>query len=270
LAWEARTSAAHLRIVGQHLLESDAAKMEKFAGQIKGVHADAEKRVAQLEKIPQSTEEQKGLEKLRGALAAFGKVGDERILALSAQGKHDFNQFLDKLHTLISEVKATAGNVAGAVQQLADGSRQLAGGAQAQAASLEETAASLEEMTGIIGQVKKVADLVAEITAASAEQATGIGQVNKAVTQMDSVTQQNAAQTEELSSTAQSLATQSQALQALVGQFTLSGESREPRAEQSGTVIPLAARRLGSPGAAVRRRPAAVPAATGTDGFVEF
>jgi methyl-accepting chemotaxis protein len=300
LAWEARTSAAHLRIVGQHLLESDAGKMEKFASQIKSVHADAERRVAQLETIPQSAEEQKGLEKLKGALAAFGKVRDERILALSAQGKkeeaaavmnkegseaykgmsvaaseltalyrerakrlfeeaqrtsgqtrnfllgivlvaillgfgagwavaaaivrpvrqmtgvlqeiatgqgdlarrlpvesrdelgalaRDFNQFLDKLHTLIGEVKATAGNVAVAVQQLAAGSRQLAGGAQAQAASLEETAASLEEMTGTIGQNADNAKQANQLaTSARTDAEAGSGVVTEAVAAMGAIT----------------------------------------------------------------------------------
>jgi methyl-accepting chemotaxis protein len=65
---------------------------------------------------------------------------------------HWFNTFMDKLHDIISQVRAAATSVAGAAQQLAAGGEQLSSGAQEQASSLEETAASLEEMTSTVKQ----------------------------------------------------------------------------------------------------------------------
>jgi len=63
-----------------------------------------------------------------------------------------FNAFVEKLHDLISHVRATATHVTTTSQQLAAGSEQLSSGAQEQASSLEETAASLEEITSTIKQ----------------------------------------------------------------------------------------------------------------------
>ncbi|MGH7263534.1 MAG: methyl-accepting chemotaxis protein [Candidatus Rokuibacteriota bacterium] len=63
-----------------------------------------------------------------------------------------FNQFMDKLHDVVSQVKATALHVTGAAQQLSSASEYLSTGAQEQASSLEETAASLEEITGTVKQ----------------------------------------------------------------------------------------------------------------------
>jgi methyl-accepting chemotaxis protein len=63
-----------------------------------------------------------------------------------------FNQFMDKLHDVVGEVKATALHVAGASQQLSSATEYLSTGAQQQASSLEETAASLEEITGTVKQ----------------------------------------------------------------------------------------------------------------------
>jgi methyl-accepting chemotaxis protein len=98
--------------------------------------------------------------------------------------------------------------------------------------------------------------------------------VNTAVTQMDAVTQSNASQTEELAATADGLSGQAQGLLTLVQKFTLgdAGHSASYSAptskpKQKAKVLPMH-----KPGVHLARKtaPAAVPAATGTDGFEEF
>jgi methyl-accepting chemotaxis protein len=63
-----------------------------------------------------------------------------------------FNTFMDKLHTIVAQVKGAAGYVAAASGQLSAASEGLSSGSQQQASSLEETAASLEEITGTVKQ----------------------------------------------------------------------------------------------------------------------
>ena len=65
-----------------------------------------------------------------------------------------------------------------------------------------------------------------QIASASEEQSKGISQVGTAVTEMDSVTQQNASLVEEVSAAASALALQTEALQASVSKFRLSGTSQ--------------------------------------------
>jgi methyl-accepting chemotaxis protein len=104
---------------------------------------------------------------------------------------------------------------------------------------------------GIVDSVKRVTDFVADIAAASVEQAQGVEQVNRTVVQMGEVVQETAAQTEQMSTTAQSLAHQAQQLAALVGRFTLSGESRmgQPAAvEEPAVRIPRLDALASSPG----------------------
>ncbi|HSF01509.1 MAG TPA: methyl-accepting chemotaxis protein, partial [Solirubrobacterales bacterium] len=63
-----------------------------------------------------------------------------------------FNLFMDRLHEIIGQVRATAVHVASASQQLSEATTHLSTGAQQHASSLEETAASLEEITGTVRQ----------------------------------------------------------------------------------------------------------------------
>jgi methyl-accepting chemotaxis protein len=100
-----------------------------------------------------------------------------------------FNAFMDKLHDIIGQVKATAGNVASASQQLAAGSEQLSSGAQEQASSLEETAASLEEMTSTVKQNADNAKQANQMATGAKEAAESGGTVVKgAVASMEEIT----------------------------------------------------------------------------------
>lgn len=78
-------------------------------------------------------------------------------------------------------------------------------------------------MNNILKSVQDVDAIMKQIAAASEEQSKGISQVGAAVTEMDSVTQQNASLVEEVSAAASALALQTEALQASVAKFRLSG-----------------------------------------------
>jgi len=79
-------------------------------------------------------------------------------------------------------------------------------------------------MNNILKSVQDVDAIMKQIAAASEEQSKGISQVGAAVTEMDSVTQQYASLVEEVSAAANALALQTEALQASVAKFRLSGK----------------------------------------------
>jgi methyl-accepting chemotaxis protein len=82
-----------------------------------------------------------------------------------------FNAFMDKLHDLVGQVKATVAQVASASQQISSASEALSSATQQQASSLEETAASLEEMTGTVKQNADSATQVSQLAATSRDTA---------------------------------------------------------------------------------------------------
>src|SRR5262249_38748161 len=65
---------------------------------------------------------------------------------------HWFNVFVEKMHSILAEVKKSVVQTHGASMQLSTAAQQLSTGTQEQAASLEETAASLEQITGTVKQ----------------------------------------------------------------------------------------------------------------------
>ncbi|NVM23917.1 MAG: hypothetical protein HWN68_19330, partial [Desulfobacterales bacterium] len=81
-----------------------------------------------------------------------------------------------------------------------------------------------EEFNEVAVAAAKVGELVSEIAAASNEQSEGIEQVNKAMAEMDKITQKNAANAEESASASEEMNAQSEALNSMIGQFTLNGE----------------------------------------------
>ena len=101
-------------------------------------------------------------------------VGGRDEIGQLAQG---FNTFMDKLHEIIAQVRATASHVAGAAHQLSASTEHLSTGAQQQASSLEETAASLEEITGTVRQNADNAHQANQLARASWETADKGGQV---------------------------------------------------------------------------------------------
>jgi methyl-accepting chemotaxis protein len=89
----------------------------------------------------------------------------------------EFNNFLDKLHGLVGEVRQTSVRVNEASMQFSEVAERLAGGAQEQASSLEETAASLEELTGTVKQNAESARQASELAGGARETAEKGGEV---------------------------------------------------------------------------------------------
>ena len=110
----------------------------------------------------------------------------------------------------------------------------------------EEVAQALNE---IAEGTRKVNDLVGEIAAASTEQSQGIEQVNEGVTQLNQVTQQNAANAEESASAAEELNGQSEELQTMVSQFTLTASGTMRQRPALGKTPPVPALHSPAPAA---------------------
>jgi methyl-accepting chemotaxis protein len=91
-----------------------------------------------------------------------------------------FNQFMDRLHDIVSRVGQASAEVAGASRQLSEAVDQLSAGAQEHASGLEETAASLEELTGTVKQNADSARQARQAAATSRETAEHGGQVVRA------------------------------------------------------------------------------------------
>lgn len=88
-----------------------------------------------------------------------------------------FNTFLDKIQTLVRQVKSAAVQLASASQQLSSAASQLSDGSQEQASSLEQTAASLEQITATVKQTADNARQASQLAADSSDTADKGGQV---------------------------------------------------------------------------------------------
>jgi X-X-X-Leu-X-X-Gly heptad repeat protein len=88
-----------------------------------------------------------------------------------------FNTFLDKIQSLVRQVKASAVQLASASQQLSSAASQLSDGSQEQASSLEQTAASLEQITATVKQTADNAKQASQLAADSSDAADKGGQV---------------------------------------------------------------------------------------------
>ena len=82
---------------------------------------------------------------------------------------------------------------------------------------------------------EQVSAVMGEISAASEQQQTGVSQVNTAIEQMNLVTQQVAANSEESASAAEELASQAAHMQAMLGQFEISGTRKSSAAVHTPT-----------------------------------
>ena len=81
------------------------------------------------------------------------------------------NAFIDKLHDLVSRVKANTDQVSRAAVQIAAASKELASGAEEQSHQSAEVASSVEEMTVSITQNAQNASMTAKISQEATEKA---------------------------------------------------------------------------------------------------
>jgi len=94
-------------------------------------------------------------------------------------------QMLDKLRTIIGEVKSSADNLSSASQELSATSQSLAQGASESAAGIEETSSSIEQIASSINQTNDNAKVTESIASkASREAAEGGDSVRQTVLAM--------------------------------------------------------------------------------------
>ncbi len=103
-----------------------------------------------------------------------------------------FNTFVDKLHSVIGQVKTSTEQVTTAAQEISATSEELASGAEEQQSQTSEVAASMEEMAATILQsssntnnasdsAKKAADVASNGGGIVQETITGMGRISDAV-----------------------------------------------------------------------------------------
>jgi methyl-accepting chemotaxis protein len=99
-----------------------------------------------------------------------------------------FNQFVTKMHDVVSQTRHAASGVLEASNQLNGASRTISDSAQKQAASLEQTAASLEQITATVRQNADNASLANQLATSAREVAEkGGAVVSNAVAAMSEI-----------------------------------------------------------------------------------
>ena len=107
-----------------------------------------------------------------------------------AQVKSDANESLDKLSTIIDEVRTASGALTGAANQVSATAQSLSQAASEQASSVEETTASIDEMSASITQNSDNARVTDSMAAKASKEA---GEGGEAVTQTVAAMKQIAA-----------------------------------------------------------------------------
>ena len=75
-------------------------------------------------------------------------MGNDEIAAIGSS----FNQFVERIHTVMQQVRASADGVANASAEIAQGNNDLSSRTEHQASALEETASSMEELNSTVQQ----------------------------------------------------------------------------------------------------------------------
>ncbi len=101
----------------------------------------------------------KRLSLVRDAMEAIGAGTGDLTQRLPADGKDEvaqiagsFNRFVQKLNTVMIQIRDASESVYHAAQEIAAGNHDLSGRTESAAASLEQTAASMEEITSTVTQ----------------------------------------------------------------------------------------------------------------------
>ncbi|WP_157406487.1 MULTISPECIES: methyl-accepting chemotaxis protein [unclassified Janthinobacterium] len=92
-----------------------------------------------------------------------------------------FNHFVEKIHAVLLEVRASADNVARASAEISQGNNDLSARTEQQASSLEETAASIEELTSTVREnadnARQANEMAASASAVAQQSGAAVHQV---------------------------------------------------------------------------------------------
>jgi len=130
----------------------------------------------------------RGLAKAAQTIAAGDLTGSVTVLSEKDTLGKALAAMLEKLRSVVIDVKDAADNVAAGSQQMSAGSEQMSQGATEQAASAEEASSSVEEMSATIRQNADNAQQTEKIALKSAADALESGKaVNEAVAAMKEI-----------------------------------------------------------------------------------
>ncbi len=105
---------------------------------------------------------------LRDAMQDIGSGDGDLTLRVEAQGSDElamigsgFNQFVEKTHAVLKQVRQSADSVAIASTEIAQGNQDLSSRTESQASALQETGASMEELSSTVKQNAESANQLA-------------------------------------------------------------------------------------------------------------
>ncbi len=227
-------------------VSSSLHEMTSMAQQSAGNAKDA-KRMAEEAR----TATARGVKSMEQLSAAVDRIRDSSVRTAKIVKTIDEIAFQTNLLALNAAVEAArAGDAGKGFAVVAEEVRSLAmraADASKQTAELiEESGKHAQDGVSFTGEVVQALDDIAkrseqvsavmgEISAASEQQQTGVSQVNTAIEQMNLVTQQVAANSEESASAAEELASQAAHMQAMLGQFEISGTRKSSAAVHTPT-----------------------------------
>ncbi len=125
---------------------------------------------------------------VRNALADIASGEGDLTRRMDASGQDElseiaqaFNQFADKIATVLLQIRAAAENVRVATTEIALGNQDLSSRTEQQASSLEETAAAMEQLTATVQQnaanAKQARELAHDASGIAAHGGEAVGQV---------------------------------------------------------------------------------------------
>ncbi|MEO1639329.1 MAG: methyl-accepting chemotaxis protein [Pseudomonadota bacterium] len=225
-------------------LEETAAALDELTASVKSAAEHAKSVDSSVEKA--RTEATKNGEVVKQAVAAMEEIASSSAQISQVINLIDDIAFQTNLLALNAGVEAAragesgkgfavvASEVRALAQRSADAAKEIGGlierssGHVAQGTELVGHAgAALSE---IITQVNEIAGMTSQIASSAEEQAVGLSEINVGVTQLDQVTQQNAAMVQESLSRGELLSKETDRLGTLIGQFTISGQTKVTRA----------------------------------------
>ena len=135
------------------------------------------------------------LSTVRNAMEDIASGEGDLTRRLDAEGKDElaqiasaFNQFVDKIASVLKEIRSSSESVKISAQEIASGNLDLSGRTEDQASSLEETAASMEELTATVRQNAENAGQANQLAVTASEfAAKGGSVVEEVVVTMESI-----------------------------------------------------------------------------------
>ena len=130
------------------------------------------------------TQQLRRIDTVRSALQDIASGEGDLTRRLNVQGNDElshisaaFNQFADKITTVLRQIRSASESVHVATREIASGNQDLSSRTEQQASSLEETAAAMEQLTSTVQQNADSARHASELAHTASQVATQGGEV---------------------------------------------------------------------------------------------